>query len=316
MSVALVPNRFVTATNLDPESINDNLEAIAGDTQHNLDKRYTYSCIRFNLDGVVDTDAAALRQLAIRQPGSGHCVEVCMVEFFIYAAGTAVWTLSCSDTTWPSITTTAAGATTESTPAISLVPVQVSSSSSDLTFTASASTGSTITAGQIVVHLRCDRGQQGTSHAGYSPTLVNSASSTAGSLLDTELTAAATAVGHDTTNDVDLRADLFMVRGLVSGSSHTWNIPSGVRRVHRVQAYCVSAVGRNLTTTASGTITSISFTTTATGATARATNGADPGAVTTASDAPMTAASDQQISIIDASGAGNHVLDYVIVWWS
>lgn len=310
MSISLVPNRFVTATNLDPEAINDNLEALAADIQRNLDKRYTYSSFDLNLDGVTNASAQVLRELAIRLVSSAEPWEVFMVEFYIYAAGTEMWTLTCSDTTWPSITTTAAGATTESTPAISLIPVPITSSSADVTFTASCPNASTITAGKIVVHVRSDRGNQdGLSHAGYTPTLLNSASSTAGATLDTELNAAATAVGHDTANQLDTRIECFTIRGVASGTTITMKWPSGVHDPLFMYVYQVSATDTVTATYGSSAAVAVA----GTGAAARA-RGSRTLTATTVPDDPMTVASDTTLTLV-YSGGGTTLLTYVVIFY-
>lgn len=311
MSVPMQLHRFVTLTNLDCERINDNLEQSAGDVNDNLDNRYTYSVLHFNLDGVTNASTAVLRELAIRRPGTNNGVEVWAVEFYIYAAGSETWTLTCSDTTWPSITTVAAGATTKSTPGSSLTAVSIPSSSADVTFTASCPNASTITAGQIVVHLRCDRGNQGASHAGYAPTLIDSASSTAGSLLDTQLTNLASAVSRDTANATDLRCMLFQVRNLAAGSALTINVPGGVVTRLLMRGYVVSAATETVTfdiNSGSG-----SFAVVGTGVTTRATGSLMISAAM--NNTPMTPGDDDLFRITDA-GAATALLAYVMVWWA
>jgi hypothetical protein len=306
--IATIPHRFVTATNLDVEKINDNLEAGARAIQDNLDKRYTYSQLFFPVDGITDASAEVLRAFAIRRPGANNAVEVCGVEVVIYAAGSVTWTLACSDTTWPSITVTAAGATTEAT-ASSGVPVSVPSSSSDLTFTLSAPAASTITRGYLIVHLRCDRGNQGTSHAGYTPSLLNSASSTAGSVLDTELAALASAVSRDLASQYDLRCECFSTRSLAAGSSIVFRLPSGQRTRMRIQGYVVAANTETVTFDQDSTSKAV----TGTGVTSRATDGI---AVSGGSnDDPMDSTDDSVITISNA-GVASALLAYVLVWWS
>lgn len=309
--IPMMPHRFITSTNLDMERINDNLEAGARDVNRNLDQRYTYSTISFPLDGITNASATVLRQLAIRRPGTNNAVEITGVEVCIYAAGSVEWTLACSDTTWPSITVTAAGATTEAM-VISGVPVGIPSSSADVTFTMSADSSSTITAGRITLYLRCDRGNQGTAHTTYLPTLIDSASSTAGSLLDTQLTALATSVSVDTANDKDIRATLFAVRGLASGSTVAMHLPSGLERIMGLRAYLVAVVAGTATfseATSSNTVTALA----GTGATARATGSSST--IYSFTDDPMTPGSDAVISIT-AAGGQTSLLAYMILWWS
>lgn len=325
MTVPMQTHRFVSLQNLDMERVNDNLEAGARDVQRNLDKRYTYSRETFLLDGITNASAEALRTVAVRRPGTNNSCEVYAVEFYVFAAGTETWTLTCSDSTFQPITAISNGATSESLPSADLtiggpstsgIPVPIPSSSSDVTFTVSCPNASTITAGRIVLHYRADRGAQGTTHAGYTPTLINSASSTAGSLLDTQLTALATAVGHDTTNDVDLRSELFAVRGLAAGSVATLRIPSGARRLLRVEGYVVAAVTETVTfSVSSGSTTTVFFSVVGTGATTRATDGRNAGVDPLMDDSPMDATKDMFVTIADA-GATSADLAFVRVWWS
>lgn len=316
MSVPMMPHRFVDASTLDMEKVNDNLEAGARDVNRNLSRRYTYSSLVFDLSGVADTDAAVLRQFAIRRPNTNNAAEVTGVELVLYTATAVTWSLSCSDTTWATLTLlTTASASTESY-AAQLFPVAVASSSADLVFTLSASAASTITNGYLVVHLRCDRGNQGTSHAGYTPTLVDSASSTAGSLLDTELTALASAVTNDTTNDIDLRCECFVARNLLAATQAVFRAPSGARRIHAVTAYAVQNAAGTTTSVAVGT----SFDSCAVavmagaGVAARAVSTTVASGDVTMVDTPMTATTDATITFSVA--AQTALLLYLLVWWS
>lgn len=312
MTIAMVPHRFTTDQNADMERLNDNLEAGARDVGRNLDRRYTYSSLSFPVDGVADTDATALRSLNLRRPGTNNAVEVFAVEMYLYASGTAVWTLSCpDDTTWPTIAVTAAGATVEAT-AISNHPISIPSSSSDIAFRLTGSSASTITAGRIILHLRCDRGNQGSAHTYYAPTLLDSSSSTSGALLDTELTALAAAVTADTNNNKDLRATLFAGRNLATGTSISLRVPSGAVRIMGVSAYLVGAVGATATfaeAVSNNQVANLA----GIGAASRAFGSSST--VFSFTDDPMTPASDAFISIT-ASGTQTSLLAYMILWWS
>lgn len=311
----MMPHRFVDLSNLDMEKVNDNLEAGARDVNRNLSKRYTYSSLIYNIDGITDGSTAVLRTFPIRRPGTNNAVEICGVELVIFTATAVTWTLTCSDSTWgPLSLLTTASATTESYAARNQ-SVPVPSSSADVTFTLAASAASTVTAGYIVVHLRTDRGDQGSSHAGYTPTLVDSASSTAGSLLDTELTALAAAVSRDTANAVDLRCECFTIRGLVTTGSAVWRLPSGVRTVHQVTQYLVSPVATDATAAITGTgIVGLSVTTTATGSTARAVNTDTPTSSAIVED-PMDP-NDDVIVTVTNDGAGTVDMALVLLWFS
>ncbi len=312
--IPLVPRRFEdTGGNLDMEAINDNLEAIAASLDRNLGKRYTYSEHRWDFDGITDASAEVLRQHAIRRVGASNGAEVCGVELVIFTATAVTWTVTCSDTSWPALTLlTTAGATTESV-AITDMPVSVTSESSDLTFTLSASGASTVTRGYLVIHKRCDRGNQGTSHASYAPALVNSATSTAAAIINTELDALTTAVARDTANDVDLRCECFNVRSLASGSSVVWRLPSGAREIIGSTIYIVGAAGSIATGTVTGTgLTGSSAAATATGATNRvATTDAASGAM---NDDPTDATDDATVTIAITGGVTAD-LATLLVWW-
>ncbi len=328
---AYMPHRFVTATNLDCERINDNLEEGARATQANLDRRYTYSHAEFPLDGVTDASATVLRQFAIRRPIAGQAVEIVSVEFVVYGAAGDTWTLACSDTTWPSIVAVTSTADTESWPSTaaaalgfsflrgpstSNVPVSIPSESTDVTFTVSCPTGATITAGRIIVHLRCDRGNQGTSHAGYTPTLIDSSSSTAASLLNTEITALTSAVSRDTTNDKDLRLETFAVRDLANSAALAVRMPSGARRIMRVQGYVVAAATETIEFALSGDITAILVTVAGSGVTARTTGGFTAITDVTQDDDPMDATDDLVVDISSHGGSVSILLAYINIWWS
>ncbi len=296
------------------EKINDNLEAGARDVRRNLAKRYTYSSAVFDLSGVTDASAAVLREFAVRRCGTNNDVEVCGVEMIIFTATAVTWTATCSNAAWPAMTLlTTASATTESYVKQSF-SVDVPSSSADVTFTLSASGTSTITNGYLVVHSRGDRGQQGASHAGYAPTLIDSASSTAGSLIDTQLTALATAVANDTANAIDLRCECFTARSLAAGSSVAFRLPSGVRTLRQVTVYAVSPVGADARVTVTGTgVVGLQVDVVATGATLRAV-GTDTPTSSAIPDDPMDS-TDDSIVTITTVGVGTADLIYALVWF-
>lgn len=318
MSVPMMPHRFVDGSTLDVEKINDNLDAGARDVNRNLGKRYTYSTMMWDLSGLTDASAEVLRAFAIRRPGASNTVEVVGVELVIYTATAVTWTVTCAhngttDATWPALTLlTTASATTESL-AESKNGVAIPSSSTDTTFTLSASAASTITNGYLVIHLRCDRGDQGASHAGYTPTLLDSSSSTAGSVVDTELTALAAAVTNDTNNDKDLRCECFVLRAVASGASYVFRCPSGARRILRVQGYIVDATG-DVDVDLAGDITVISFNVIGGGATTRVAGGADAGADATQDNDPMDATDDLTVTFTVNTATVDLV--YALVWWS
>lgn len=307
MSVPMVPHRFVDASNLDMEKVNDDLEAIARDVNRNLSRRYTYSSLTFDISGLTDASATALRTCTVGDPDAGGGITVVGVELVIYTATAVTWTVTCSDTTWPSLTlATTASATTESL-AESNSTVQIGAAT---TFIISASGASTITNGYLVLHLRCDRGNQGAAHTAFAPTLVDSSTSTAGSVLDTQLTNAATSVAADTANNKDLRCECFVVRGLAAGASVVWRLPSGARRkAAHALIFAVADVTETVTFDIDGQSNSL----VGGGVAAIVSDNIDTSG--TAADAPMTAASDTIVTISDA-GAATALLAYCLVFWS
>lgn len=310
--IPMMPHRYLNAQNLDMERINDDLEAGARDVNRNLDKRYTYSTLRFPLDGMTQVEGGGVQcRVSIRRPGVSNVVEISAVEISVYASGTATWTLSCSDATWPSMSVVAAGASVEAF-AISDSQVSVTSSSGDLNFTIGASAASTIAAGSITLYLRCDRGNQGASHAGYTPTLVDSTTATAGAILDAQLTNLATAVTTDGANNKDLRASLFLVRNLPSGSSVSMHMPSGAVRIMGMTAYITAAIGGTMSFSESTSGNSVPALA-GNGATNR--NVGSSSVVFTYADAPMTIASDAVLTMT-AGGTQPTIIGYMILWWS
>lgn len=314
---AYVPMAFRATGNLDVDKINANLAAIAGDIEDSQDQRYTYGRCIFDLAGLTDTAAAALRQFPIRRPASGNAVEIVGVELVLTNATTAVvWTLSKSgDTTWPTISATAAGTNVE-VYASTGIPMQVASHSSDtlLQLSASTSAGNTITYGYMVVHTRCDRWNQGSTLTRYTPTTFDASTSTAAATMQAQIDAIATAVAADTAASVDLRCECFTVRSLASGSSRTWRLPAGARRIIGTVAYIVGAVGPVATTTVVGTgLSGSSVVATATGATTLV--AASDVASGTMNTDPTVLADDATVTTT-ISGGGTALFSMVLVWWS
>ena len=86
-----------------------------------------------------------------------------------------------------------------------------------------------------------DRHQQdATTLTTYTPGLVSASTSTAGSVLDTELTAAQAAVTSDEGNDDDMRCVCVMANDLAA--TQTWRLPSGAGcSVTSLHAYVVGS---------------------------------------------------------------------------
>jgi hypothetical protein len=316
MSVPFVAHAFKAGDNLDLEKLNDALESISRHTLRSLDARYTYSTIELDLTGVVTADAAVLRRIGIRRPGTDNAVEVYAVELVLYgnAAGTA--SVACSDTTWPTMSVTTSATTTEEVSGSSGVPVSIPSSASSVNFTVTLPAAYTVTAGQLVVHLRCDRRNQGTLFTPTFPALLTSATAAPGTTLDAELAALETAVAADTTMAVDVRCECYAVRGLGAGSSVTWSVPSGARKILGLTAFNVQAIG--------GTATfSVASASTATQSVAALPGGGATVVVASAAviagdvtmvDDPMDSTDDLTVTITAATLTV--VLGYVLVWWS
>lgn len=275
---ALVPNRLRSTGNLDVDLLNADILAIAGDIEDSQDARYTYSRQFFLLDGIADTSAAVLRQFPIRRVGTNNAIEVVSVEMVIVSATAGVtWTLSkVGDTLWPTIAIDTDDATINGDRhAETSIPASVSSSSSDLVLQVAADTaaGNSITTGYLVVHTRADRWNQGSTLTRFTPTMLDSSSSTASTVVDAYITAIASRVTEDTAADVDLRVECFVARSLADGASKAWHVPSGAREILGSVAYIVGAAGSIATCTVVGTgLTGSSCAVTSTGATVRDVN--------------------------------------------
>lgn len=311
----MMPHRFVTAGNLDMERINDDLEAGSRDVQRTLDKRYTYSTFAFDFNGVTNASSTSLRQFAIRRPGTNNAVEICGLEFYVFASGGAAvtWTVSSNVTGLPTLVATC-GATNliESTLPIGSVPVPVPSSASDIQFTISGSATSTIATGRLIVHLRCDRGNQGGTYTTYIPTLIDSSSSTAGGLLDVQLAGLAAAASASAANEKDLRCCCFAVRGLAPATVRTMHLPSGVERIMGITCYVAGLASANATFTE--TLSGNTVNVVGTGVSGGFAVGSSSTVFTYQND-PMDI-TDDPILTITGAGSTNCEVAYMLVWFS
>lgn len=220
---ALIPRLFRDGTIVDGEDVNENLRSLARDIKRNNDRRYTYCSVSIPLDGMVNTDPAGAREIYFGVPNL-LAAEIVGVELSIYAAGSETWTVSILDSNarTETVSATAAGATTEAY-ASSARPLQATSTCI-LSF--SATGGSTITRGSVTLSLRCDRQvNDDRTRLDYEPTFVDATTSTAGSVLDTQLAAAQLAVESDGANDFDVRVECFLARNF--SSTQSWRMPSG-----------------------------------------------------------------------------------------
>jgi hypothetical protein len=305
------PFRLASGKQLDPEGVNDNLEKMTADLNRSMALRYSYSEHIFELDGVVNTDTAAERTYRLKRHVTNGRYEVVGVELVIFSSASPVvtWTLSCNDADWPSIAVETAGTTTEAratSPSRAQVP-----SGDGLEFVLTTSNTSTITRGYIVFRMRADRGSQHDDFTPYTPTLLNAASSTAGSTLDTELNAYEDSVVFNTAADKDYRFETFRVKDLLDTTARTWRIPGGAYRWGGVHLATVSAIGDDLELRVGGSLVA-----TASGAglsTIGSTVGDFTGAITPGTD-PMDPADDTIVSL--TANGGTISVGYVTIIWS
>lgn len=303
---AITPYTLRSGAIVDGEGVNDNLRTSARNVGRNLSRRYTHApAVIIPLDTVTDALTSALRSIVFDRPTANNPVEIEGVELVIYATAGVTWTLSVSGATWSSITLDTAGTTTEAK-AVSDQAIAVPNGG--VTFTVSASGASTIARGWIALYLRNDRGVQGVApnHAGYTPTFVDATTSSAGSVLDTQLTALAAAVTNDATNSADLRCACFLARNLTVDQS--WNLPSGAGFTGLTwRGYIVATAADQFDV--GGSLSGATLTGTGTSNIVSATD-----TVTSTADAPTTAASDFSIDFTGIVGPVE--LAYVFVWWS
>ena len=308
----IVPFVPVTSRNLDLDEVNGNLAAIAGNVNRNLRKRYTRPPpLIYPWDGITDASDASLRRFYIRRPAAGRAVEITGVELVLYGNAAVTATLSCSDTTWPDLTLATSATPTTEPSATSKNHVSVPSESADVTFTLSFSGAYTVTRGYLVVHLRCDRGNQGAAHTEWTPATFDSTSASAGTLgtlLNTEFSAAETAAGYDTANQDDLRCECIVFRSEAAAASAIVRLPGGAERTKvAATTYNLQAAGGTFTVDVDGDSDAVA----GAGATTLAVS---TNALTgTATDAPMTTASDTLVTLTVA--AQTVQLGYVLLWW-
>lgn len=305
------PFRLASGKQLDPEGVNDNLEKMTADLNRSMDLRYSYSEHVFWITGIDVFDTEAQRTFRIKRHIAAARYEVVGVELVIFSSASpaVTWTLSCSDADWPAISLETAGTATEAR-AISPSRAQVPAGDG-LDFVLSSSATSLITRGYIIFRMRTDRGAQGDTYTRYSPTLLNAASNTAGSTLDTELTSYQASVVLNTAADKDYRFETYSVRGLSSGASREWRIPGGAYRWGGVHLANASAVGRDLELRIGGSLVA---TAAGGGASVTTSTVADfTGLITPGTD-PMDPADDTTITLTANGGTIAH--GYVTIVWS
>lgn len=321
MSTPLVPFRFDNAANLDVDSLNDNLVAIKRDIDRDMGARYTYSTARFDLEGVVFSDASALRSFEIPRSGTDNAAEIIGCELTIYSATANAWEVTVSNIAEPLIELTTTAGVTEESYASSDRSFPITSSVVPPVITVGASAG-TIAAGELVVHVRSDRGQQtadSSDYAPFIPTLFDASSDHEAADLDAVFVEVEDAVQRSIDADNDARVEIYTARNLVPGAAGdlTFTIPAGdpavARQPKRIDAYAVCAAG----TTARVTLAYSAGTTTVdvagSGVTVQARAGADLAAAT--NDDPMNPSDDFILHLKHQSGAANVLLLYAVIWW-
>lgn len=312
---ALVPNVLRFDHVLDSEYVNENLRAIARDIKRSQDKRYTYCSVVIPIDGVADTDTTAERTVPMPRPvfaGNTMPVDVVGMELSIFSGTGATWTATVTDENGRTVvlSATTAGATVEAYDG-SNAALQISSAD-ELTFVLAGSAANTITRGTLTLHLRCDRHQQvsGTLVT-YSPSLVNASTSTAGSVLDTELTNAQLAVVDDEGATYDMRCICVMANDLAA--AQTWRVPSG-RGTFALNSH-VYAVGTAARSVALDVTIGAGFVT-ATAATTGTSNLIDTSSLVadTEDDDPTDTADDVVVTLTPTGGTISRVFGFL--WYA
>ena len=312
MSIAVQPRRFITGRMLDAEDFNQNFLAAARDVNENLSRRYTYSTVVVPMTGMADTDGAGVRSFEIQPNEAGGSMEVIGMDMRVCATAGVTWTVAF--TAYPtnlSVATT--GATTEALASSS----QHASITVPATLTGvfSASGASTIAAGELVIYLRTDRGGQGDSHEGYEPFLYELSSGVLASALDAELVRLQDAVENDTDNDIDLRCEMYLVRGLASGGTIAFQCPSGVRRLQAVQYFVAADAARTVRFTIGGSVTVATVDLAGSGVGTLQGSVDNPSAQSIPDD-PTDTADDTVVTLTELTSTGTVAMAYALLWWS
>lgn len=316
MTIPTVPRALYDGANLDVEAINENLRAISRNVRRNQELRYTTTTFTFFLDGIADTDAVVTRTLSLSRSISGAIFQIIHVEGRLCGTDAVTWTFtSPTNATWGGFSIATTGAANEVVGQTNEPqPVGITA---DLLVTASAV--GTITRGWVSVTILADRAQQPTASAfiGYTPTILSSVTSTAGSVLDTEITAAAAQVTLDTNAQTDLRVSVHQVRNLASGGSAAIILPSGFRTGAGTFALIVTAVapvGATITNQISGSFGTTARTVNGAGVTVAAGSSASFSSVD--GNDPGTSSSDNTLTISrGVDGGAVAPLCYMFVWW-
>lgn len=306
---ALIPFTFRTGAIVDDEAVNGNLRALQRDIQRVADRRYTYSTLTFDLDGMADTDTAAARTIKIIHPASITAYfEIVGVELSVYATAGVTWTLTDVGgltSSLETLTVDTAGTSTEAYDSSNRPLVAGDDQYASVRLSASAA--STISRGTLTVHIRTDRHKQNNTAIGtFSPTMVTATTSTAAATLNALITAADTARDANAANATDLRGFAVAITGLAS--ARTLRLP-GMRTKSALQitGTVVAGVGESVAITDGTNTLTLNGTGTSNLVEGTATLAAFPG------DDPTDTGDDLVLTLTPSGGSIERVVAFL--WW-
>lgn len=310
---ALIPYTFRTGAIVDDEAVNGNLRALARDIQRVADRRYTYSTLTFDLDGLANTDTDATRTIKIIHPSSPVAYfEVVGVELSVYATAGVTWTLTDVGGLTSSLETLSVDTAGTSTEAYnsSNRPL-VAGDDQYASVRLSASGASTISRGTLTVHIRTDRHKQDSNSgasalATFSPTMVTATTSTAAATLNALITAADTARDTNAANATDMRGFAVAITGLAS--ARTLRLP-GMRTKSALQitGTVVAGVGESVAISDGTNTLTLNGTGTSNLVEGTATLAAFPG------DDPTDTGDDLVLTLTPSGGSIERVVAFL--WW-
>lgn len=306
---ALIPFTFRTGAIVDDEAVNGNLRALQRDIQRVADRRYTYSTLTFDIDGLADTDTDAARTIKIVHPGSiAAYFEIVGVELSIYATAGVTWTLTDIGgltTALETLSVDTAGTSTEAYDSSNRPLVAGDDQYASVRLSASAA--STISRGTLTVHIRTDRHKQNNTAIGtFSPTMVTATTSTAAATLNALITAADTARDTNAANATDLRGFSVAITGLAS--ARTLRLP-GMRTKSALQitGTVVAGVGESVAISDGTNTLTLNGTGTSNLVEGTATLAAFPG------DDPTDTGDDLVLTLTPSGGTIERVVAFL--WW-
>lgn len=306
---ALIPFTFRTGAIVDDEAVNGNLRALQRDIQRVADRRYTYSTLTFDLDGMADTDTAAARTIKIIHPASITAYfEIVGVELSVYATAGVTWTLTDVGgltSSLETLTVDTAGTSTEAYDSSNRPLVAGDDQYASVRLSASAA--STISRGTLTVHIRTDRHKQNNTAIGtFSPTMVTATTSTAAATLNALITAADTARDTNAANATDLRGFSVAITGLAS--ARTLRLP-GMRTKSALQitGTVVAGVGESVAISDGTNTLTLNGTGTSNLVEGTATLAAFPG------DDPTDTGDDLVLTLTPSGGSIERVVAFL--WW-